>query len=152
MAGASGVAGAVVSVPVWERKLETRAIMRRWPRSPVPCHFWDTEIYPSKWLMVLGDRCGPRSTPQPDHLFCFFFFFPINMFLSMLTGEDLEIKHKIVFYEHERLNLLPTFEPDENDLLFFRDCLLNKCFKNATDYCNYCTYFLKNLPTDRQVL
>ena len=81
-----------------------------------------------------------------------FFFFPINMFLSMLTGEDLEIKHKIVFYEHERLNLLPTFEPDENDLLFFRDCLLNKCFKNATDYCNYCTYFLKNLPTDRQVL
>lgn len=37
-------------------------------------------------------------------------------------------------------------------ICFFKDCLLNKCFKNATDYCNYCTYFLKNLPTDRQVL
>lgn len=41
------------------------------------------------------------------------------MFLSMLTGErDLEIKYKIVFYGHERLNLLPTLQPDENDLLF----------------------------------
>lgn len=79
-------------------------------------------------------------------------FFSISTFLSMLTGQDLEIKHKIVFYEHERLNLLPTLQPDENDLLFLGDCLLNKCFKNATDYCNYCTYFFKNLPTDRQVL
>ena len=55
-------------------------------------------------------------------------FFSISTFLSMLTGQDLEIKHKIVFYEHERLNLLPTLQPDENDLLFLGDCLLNKCF------------------------
>ena len=80
------------------------------------------------------------------------FFFSHKYVSLNAGGGDLEIKHKIVFYERERLNLLPNFQPNENDLLFFRDCLLNKCFKNATDYCNYCTYFLKNLPTDRQVL
>ena len=117
MVGASGVTGATVSIPVWERKLETQVITRRRPRSPVSCHFQDREIYPSKRLVVLGDRCGPRSAPQPDHLFCF--FFPHKYVSLNAGGGDLEVKHKIVFYERERLNLLPTFQPNENDLLFF---------------------------------
>lgn len=33
---------------------------------------------------------------------------------------DLEIKQKNIFYGHERLNLLPAFQPNENDLLFKR--------------------------------
>lgn len=33
---------------------------------------------------------------------------------------DLEIKQKNIFYGHKRLNLLPAFQPNENDLFFKR--------------------------------
>lgn len=111
-AGDQGVAEATVRVSVWERKLETQAVRGGGPEA------WCSSVCGTKDLSrvrdaVLGDRCGPPAV-QPDHLFCF-----LHKYVSLnVDRERFGNKTKKHFYEHERLNLLRAFQPNENDLLF----------------------------------
>lgn len=115
MLGASEMAGTMLNISVQERELEL-GHDGKGAQKPGALTFPGQKDLSrtSGWRYLETDvvllQCTARSSVLPSRKY---------VSLNVHMG-DLEIKQKNIFYGHERLNLLPAFQPNENDLLFKR--------------------------------